>query len=103
MQVGNWIDDRNLIPFAKSISWLCNYNFSDWDEDAIKFATKQVNESKNIWHHYEFTGDFTIFFSFTIEPGSSNYSVEIKSEQDVLQAVNTIIAIAQSYELKNFE
>jgi hypothetical protein len=103
MQIGNWIDDRNLIPFAQSISWLCNYSFDEWDKDAIKLGTKNVDESKNIWFHYEFIGDFTIFFSFTIEPGSGNYSIEVKSEQDISQAVNAIIAIAQSYELKNFE
>jgi hypothetical protein len=103
MQIGNWIDDRNLIPFAKSISWLCSYNFDNTDEEAIILGAKKVDESKNVWFNCEFIGDFTIFFSFTIEPGSSNYSIEIKSEQDISQAVNAIIAIAQSYELKNFE
>jgi hypothetical protein len=102
MKIGNWIDDRNLIPFAKTFSWLCNYNFDDWDKDAIEAATRKVDESKDIWFDYEFVSDFTIFFSFTIEPGSSNYSIKVESNEDIAQAVNAMIAVAQNYELKDF-
>jgi hypothetical protein len=52
---------------------------------------------------YEFSGDFNIRFSFTISRGSSNYSIQVESDKNIEQAVNAIIALAQSYEIKEFE
>ncbi|MDH5178055.1 MAG: hypothetical protein OEZ39_16245 [Gammaproteobacteria bacterium] len=103
MKIENWIDDRNLIPVAEAISLLCNYKFEDWDKDAIDEGAKDSDESQNKWYEYEFVGDFNIKFSVTIEPGSSDYTIRVESEKDIEQAVNVIVGLAQSYEIKEFE
>ncbi|MDH5653692.1 MAG: hypothetical protein OEZ39_17660 [Gammaproteobacteria bacterium] len=103
MKLENWIDDRNLIPVAEAISLLCANKFDNWDKDAIEEGAKTSDETKNEWYEYEFIGDYKIKFAVTIEPGSSNYSIHVESKKDIEQAVNAIIGLAQSYEIKEFE
>ena len=103
MKIENWIDDRNLIPVATAICWLCNYKFDDWDRDAIEEGARDSDETKNKWYEYEFNGNYKIKFAVTIEPGSSNYSIRVESEENIEQAVNSILGLGQCYELREFE
>jgi hypothetical protein len=102
MKTENWIDDRNLLPVADAISWLCRYRMEESEFIAIEEGAKRSDETKNNWYTYAFNGEFKIEIAVTIEPGSSNYSIRVQSDKDILQAVNAIIGMAQTYEIRQF-
>ena len=102
MKIENWIDDRNLIPVAEAISWLCEYDFSEADKIAIEQGALKSDELNDVWYEYEFHGKFIIQFCVTIEIGSSNYTLRVQSEKEINEAVNSIIGLGQCFELKEF-
>lgn len=100
MKTENWIDDRNLMSVVDAISWLCRYRMEESEFIAIEEGAKRSDETKNNWYAYVFNGEFKIEIAVTIEPGSSNYSIRVEPDKNILQAVNAIIGIAQDYEIR---
>lgn len=99
MKTETWIDDENLIAVADAVAWLADHNITDEEKTEISNAAKHVNEEKNIWHTQQFRGKFEIKLSFSLYPGSSNYSLKIESETNIEQGLKPIIALAQSYRI----
>lgn len=102
MKRENWIDEENLFPVLSAIAWLCRYRFDEDDRGAFEAALPKVDESKDIWFNYVFTGDGEIKVAVTMEPGSSDYTIRVESEMEIEQGVDMAISLAQGYRIKEF-
>ena len=100
--VDQWFMEDNLWPLYRELSDLVKYDFDQLDIDAIKLGLEGVDESRGIWFDYQLIGNGQIDTRITIEPGSSCYQIQIRSDSDIDREVQLLLNLCQDWRICEF-
>jgi hypothetical protein len=93
-----WIYRENLIPVINALGWICQYQLSDLEEEAVLNGIKESDETQNVWYEASVSGTFTIQLAVANQSQQDRLTIQINSKENIDHASQAILGLAQHYQ-----